>query len=163
MDLESMSPPRPAPPQHSLMHGIKYQSDRTLRPRHLSQAIGVSLLPICYQIFRNFLNPSSGRRSIEAEAGGGFPTPSKTLRAGRRRRMPLLGAGVVWQEVFEAEAVSALYRCGRPGRRSIEAEASAARRRRAARVPERANKATSQLIDQYEEEVVGGGFSVPVY
>lgn len=49
------------------------------------------------------------------------------------------------------------------GRRSIEAEASAARRRRAARVPERANKATSQLIDQYEEEVVGGGFSVPVY
>ncbi|KAH8126292.1 hypothetical protein LI328DRAFT_131898 [Trichoderma asperelloides] len=108
MDLESMSPPRPAPPQHSLMHGIKYQSDRTLRPRHLSQAIGVSLLPICYQIFRNFLNPSSGRRSIEAEA-------------------------------------------------------SAARRRRAARVPERANKATSQLIDQYEEEVVGGGFSVPVY
>lgn len=77
--------------------------------------------------------------------------------------MPLLGAGVVWQEVFEAEAVSALYRCGRAGRRSIEAEASAARRRRAARVPERANKATSQLIDQYEEEVVGGGFSVPVY
>lgn len=60
--------------------------------------------------------------------------------------------------MFEAEAVSALYRCGRPGRRSIEAEASAARRSRAAWLLERANKATSQLLDQYEEEEVGGGW-----